>query len=480
MPFREVKKADKPKIIDKSKLTASTMGTSSKPTKPSSKQDEPSSLKQGLQLSSPAILSLGFLMLIAIGTVLLSLPIASFKPISVLQAGFTATSAVTVTGLNVVDTANYTTFGQMVIIALIQFGGLGFMTFAILVLTSLQGKMGLSGSMTAQEALGTSGSEITSTAKSVIKIAFITEFLGFIALTLCLLPLKGLKSAMYEAFFLCISAFNNAGFALTGNNMTEYVHTPMVSFIISLLIITGGFGFLVILDIIKHKRWQKFTTHTKVMIMGTVLLNVLGCVGYWLLERHNPHTLGTFNGVEQWFASWFMAVTSRTAGFNNIDYSQVTDASTLLTFILMFIGAGSMSTGGGIKIGTFVIIMATTWAYLRQRQQVTLFNRAIPEQLVKKSFAVMSISILMIGMAGFILTIIEPEGHIVDILFEVISASATVGLSRNFTPQLTELGQIVIMFMMYMGRLGPLTLAYFIATPKPTRIKYPETHTLVG
>lgn len=476
MTFRDVKKSDKPKIIDKSK-----------PANQDAEQDTPLSLatpadshRQQKPLSSPAILSLGFLLLIVIGTILLSLPIASHQPISVLAAAFTATSAVTVTGLNVVDTANYTTFGQMVIAGLIQFGGLGFMTFAILVLTSLQGRMGLLSSTTAQDALGSTTNELASTAQSVLKIAFITEFLGFLALTACLMPLKGLKSAMYEAFFLCISAFNNAGFALTGNNLTEYVHQPLVSFVISLLIITGGIGFLVILDVFKHKRWQKLTTHSKVMLLGTFTLNIMGCLLFWLLERHNAKTIGDFNGTEQLFASWFMAVTTRTAGFNNIDYTQVTDSSTLLTFILMFIGAGSMSTGGGIKIGTFVIIVATTWAYLRQRQQVTIFHRAIPEALVKKSFAVMSIMILMIALAVFILTAIEPEGHIVDIIFEVISASATVGLSRNFTPTLSEWGQLVIMFMMYMGRLGPLTLAYFIATPKPTRIKYPETHTLVG
>lgn len=471
MPFKEVKKGDKPKITDKSKPTPQ-----SRPIE----HDTPSSIQQGFQLSSPAILSLGFLVLIVIGTILLSLPIASIKPISVLSALFTATSAVTVTGLNVVDTANYTTFGQLVIVGLIQFGGLGFMTFAILVLTTFQGRMGLSGSMTAQEALGTNSNQITSTAKSVIKIAFVTELLGFIGLTLCLMPSKGLNNAIYEAFFLCISAFNNAGFALTGNNMTEYAHQPIITTIISGLIIMGGLGFLVISDIAKHRRWQKFSTHTKVMVCGTVLLNLVGFLLYWLLERHNAKTLGSFTELEQLAGAWFMSVTARTAGFNNIDYSQVTDASTLLTFLLMFIGAGSMSTGGGIKIGTFVIVTATTWAFLRQRQQVTIFSRAIPDILVKKSFAIMSLSGLMIGLASFILVTIEPNGHIVDVLFEVISASSTVGLSRNFTPTLSEAGQWVIIFMMFMGRVGTLTLAYFIATPKPTRIKYPETHTLVG
>lgn len=442
---------------------------------------KPQVSKKRVQLPPPAILSLGFLVLIILGTVLLKLPIASLKPVSWLAAAFTATSAVTVTGLNVVDTANYTTFGQVVIMCLIQFGGLGFMTFAIVVLTSLQRRMGLSSSLTAQEALGQSNtSQIVQTAKSVLKIAFVVEFCGFLGLTACFYPLVGLSSAMYHALFLCISAFNNAGFALTGDNLTVYVHTPMISLIISALIILGGLGFLVILDVLKNRRWHKFNTNTKVMLSGTLLVNVLAFSLYWLLEHNNTHTIGALNLPEQLAAAWFIGVTTRTAGFNNIDFSQLTDASTLMTFFLMFIGAGSMSTGGGIKLGTFMIILATTWSYLRQYQQVRLFGRAIPENLVKKSLALMSISMLMISLSTFILSMLEDQGHIVDILFEVISASATVGLSRNFTGHLSEAGQMVIMFMMYMGRLGPLTLAYFIATPKPTRIKYPKTHTLVG
>lgn len=433
------------------------------------------------QLSPPAILSLGFLSLILLGTLLLSLPGATHQPIGVLAAGFTATSAVTVTGLNVVDTANYTTFGQMVIVALIQFGGLGFMTFAILVLTSLQGKMGMSGALTAQEAFGgTSLNQVGEIAKSVVKIAVTVELLGFIGLTLCFLPDKGWYSAMYEAFFLCISAFNNAGFALTGNNLMPYTQTPMISTIISGLIIMGGLGFLVILDVLKNRRWHRFSTNTKVMLTATAVINVMAFLLYWLIERDNLQTIGKFELIDQLGAAWFMAVTTRTAGFNNIDFSLVNDSSTLLTFFLMFIGAGSMSTGGGIKLGTFMIILATTLSYLRQRPQVTLFGKAMPDKVIKKALALMSISMLMILFSALLLTFTEKNGHLVDILFEVISASATVGLSRNFTPTLTEPGQMIVMFMMFMGRVGPLTLAYFIATPKPTRIRYPETHTLVG
>jgi trk system potassium uptake protein TrkH len=437
--------------------------------------------KQALQLSPPAILSLGFLFLIVLGTSLLALPIASHQPISLLQAAFTATSAVTVTGLTVVDTANYTLFGHMVIIGLVQFGGLGFMTFAILVLTTLQGKMGMSGALTAQEAMGgTSLSQVVHTAKAVIKIALSIELVGFIALVLCLAPLKGLSQAVYEAFFLCISSFNNAGFALTGDSLMPYVNTPLISTVISGLVVMGGLGFLVVLDVLKRRQWRSFSTNTKVMLTGTVVVNAIAFGLYWLIERNNAATIGEFELMEQLAAAWFMAVTTRSSGFNNMDIAQLDNASTLLTYFLMFIGAGSMSTGGGIKLGTFMIILATTWSYLRQRQQVILFGKAMPDKLVKKSFALMSISMLMVLVSAFLLSLTEPKGEIVDILFEVISASSTVGLSRNFTAHLTENGQLIIMFLMFMGRVGPLTLAYFIATPKPTRIRYPESHTLVG
>ncbi len=429
-------------------------------------------------LSTPAILSLGFLMMITIGACLLKLPAATHEPISWLSAAFTATSAVTVTGLNVLDTAIFTRFGHIVIMALIQFGGLGFMTFAVLVLKSVQGKMGMGSAAIAREALTQNNvSQLTGTAKSVILIAIISELLG--ALVLMQALGKGSGGA-FEALFLSVSAFNNAGFTLTGENLIAYQHSPMVALVISALIITGGIGFLVIVDVIKQRSWRRLNTHSKVMISATAIINLLAFGLYYLLEYDNAGTLATLSLPERLTEAWFMAVTTRTAGFNGIDIGALTDASTLLSYFLMFIGAGSMSTGGGMKLGTFVIVLATTWAYLRQREQVILFGKAISEPLIKKSFAVMSIYLVLVLAGAFALVVIERDGHLVDSLFEVISASATVGLSRNYTGTLSPAGQMLIMVMMFFGRMGPLTIAYFIATPKPTHLRYPTTHTLVG
>ena len=382
------------------------------------------------------------------------------------------------TGLNVLDTAIFTRFGHIVIMALIQFGGLGFMTFAVLVLKSVQGKMGMGSAAIAREALAQNNvSQLTGTAKSVILIAIISELLG--ALFLMQALGKGSDGA-FEALFLSVSAFNNAGFALTGENLIAYQHSPMVALVISVLIITGGLGFLVIVDVIKQRSWRRLNTHSKVMISATAIINLIAFGLYYLLEYDNEGTLATLSLPEQLTEAWFMAVTTRTAGFNGIDIGALTDASTLLSYFLMFIGAGSMSTGGGMKLGTFVIVLATTWAYLRQREQVILFSKAISEPLIKKSFAVMSIYLVLVLAGAFALVVIERDGHLVDSLFEVISASATVGLSRNYTGTLSPAGQMLIMVMMFFGRMGPLTIAYFIATPKPTRLRYPTTHTLVG
>lgn len=443
-------------------------------------------LTSRFNLSPPAILSLGFLALIALGTVLLKLPIASHEPITWLQAAFTATSAVNVTGLTVVDTGNYTHFGHTVLVLLVQTGGLGFMTFGVLIFFSLNRRMGMHSQLIAQEALGqVSSGQLLATAKSVLKISLAIELLGFIGLTLAFYPLMGWEEAVFAGFFYSISAFNNAGFSLTGDNVTIYVNYPIISLLLSTLVMMGGLGFLVVVDVVKHWRWQKFSVNTKVMLLGTATLNIGAALLFWLLEKNNANTLGQMTGLDQGAAAWLMAVTPRTAGFNIIDYTQLTDTSTLLTMMLMFIGAGSLSTTSGLKIGTVIVIAATTWAYLRQRPQVVLFDHAVAEQQIKKAFSLMSITIMMIFLSVFLLSFIEAESDkhnatIIDIAFEVISALGTVGLSRNLTPNLSSFGQIWVMFLMFTGKLGLLTLAYFIATPKPTRIKLPETHVIVG
>lgn len=431
--------------------------------------------------SPPAILATGFLFLITLGTCLLKLPLATFDSISWLQAAFTATSAVTVTGLAVVDTANFTKLGQVVIAMLIQFGGLGFMTFAVFAFISLQRRLNIVGQKIAREAFAeTSFVNITTTARSVIMIALSVELVGFIALSITFLQEMPVFEALYAAFFYTVSAFNNAGFALSGDNLAPYVDNKAINIIITSLIIVGGLGFIVIKDLIDKRSWSKVSVNTKVVIAATASLNLVAFVLFWLLEHNNPNTLGNLSFSNQLTAAWFQAITPRTAGFNTIPIEQLTDASTLLTMFLMFIGGGSLSTASGIKVGTFVILILTTWAFLSQRDHVVIFKRRIPDRLVRKSLALISITMMLIFLSVFVLSIVEADHPLDDVLFEVVSALSTVGLTRGLTSKLSQTGEIVIMFMMFAGRVGPLTLAYLIAMPKSSRIHYPETNVLVG
>lgn len=431
--------------------------------------------------SPPAILAFGFLILITLGSLLLKLPFSTIEPVTWLEAAFTATSAVTVTGLAVVDTANFTRLGQVIIAILIQFGGLGFMTFAVFAFISLQRRLNIVGQKIAREAFAeTSFGNITTTAKSVIVIALSVELVGFIALSITFLQEMPVFEALYAAFFYTVSAFNNAGFALSGDSLAPYVDNKAINIIITSLIIVGGLGFMVIKDLIDKRSWSKVSVNTKVVIAATASLNLLAFVLFWLLEHNNPNTLGNLSFSNQLIAAWFQAITPRTAGFNTIPIDQLTDASTLLTMFLMFIGGGSLSTASGIKVGTFVILILTTWAFLRQRDHVIVFKRRIPDRLVRKSLALISITMMLIFLSVFVLSIIEADHPLDDVLFEVVSALSTVGLTRGLTTQLSDAGEVVIMFMMFAGRVGPLTLAYLIAMPKSSRIHYPETNVLVG
>ncbi|WP_227429441.1 TrkH family potassium uptake protein [Psychrobacter sp. I-STPA6b] len=438
-------------------------------------------LRNRIAISPPLTLALGFLVLIIIGTCLLKLPICHPTEISWLKATFTATSAVTVTGLSVVDTGSFSRLGQIVIALLIQLGGLGFMTFAVLAFFSLQRRLNITSQMIAREALGgTSFGDIIATAKSVVTIALSVELVGFIALSLAFSSYLPWQEALYHGFFYTISAFNNAGFALDGDSLMPYVSDVQINLIITALIIIGGLGFLVIKDLIDNRSWRKVNVNTKLVLTATILLNFIAFILFWLLEHNNPETLGSLDITGQATAAWFQAITPRTAGFNTLPIDQLTDASTLLTMFLMFIGGGSLSTASGIKLGTFVVLILTTLSFLRQRDYVTCFERRIPERQVHKSLALISITMVLIFLSVFILSVIESKHALEDVLFEVVSALSTVGLSRGLTSNLSPAGEVIIMFMMFAGRVGPLTLAYLIAMPKSTRVRYPETNILIG
>lgn len=429
----------------------------------------------------PLILAFGFLMLIVVGTVLLKLPGFTYVAISWREAAFMATSAVTVTGLTVVELSYFTNAGQLTFALLIEAGGLGFMSFAVLGSMVLQRRFGMTGQLVAKEAFGgIKLSEINKMTRSVLSMALVAQSIGWVLLTFVWASDYGLSSAAYRAFFYTISAFNNAGFAFSGENLIPYVHDTAVILIISFLAIVGGLGFFVIKDIIETRRFSALCINTKVILIATLCLNLFAFVIFWLLERHNPMTLGNLPLAEQFSNAWLQAVTPRTAGFNSVPTQELSDSSTLLTMLLMQIGGGSYSTAGGMKIGTIVVLIFATITYLRQRDSVTLMRRTVPDRQVKRAIAMLCITMVLIFTSIFVLTMIEKHHDFVDVLFEVVSALSTVGLSRGMTNSLTPLGEAVLMFMMFAGRIGPLSIAYIIALPKATNVKYPETQIHVG
>ncbi|SFD89336.1 TrkH family potassium uptake protein [Nitrosomonas sp. Nm166] len=437
--------------------------------------------KNTFNISPPAVLFLGFILLIAIGSLLLKLPFATHAETSWLQSIFTATSAVTVTGLVVLDTGtHFTLFGQIVIALLIQTGGLSFMTFAIVAALSLGTRLGIGQQVIAQEAFNqTSLEKVTHTAKYVLIYSLLIELAGFVLLTLTWLDDLSFGEATYHAFFYTISAFNNAGFALNSNSLMPYSGNLSLNLIITTFIIIGGIGFLVLIDLRKQKRWHKLSVNTKLVLISTLIINFCAFVLIWILEAQNPATLGLLSHADQAIAAWFQAITPRTAGFNTLAIEELTNATTTLMILLMFIGGGSLSTASGLKIGTFVVLIMTTYAFLRRRDDVVVLQRTIPQSQVMKALALTTVSIIMIFLGIFILTIIE-KAPFIDIAFEVVSALSTVGLSRGLTGQLSVGGEIVIIFMMIVGRVGPLTFAYFLATPKKKHIKYANADIQVG
>ncbi len=434
-----------------------------------------------LNINPPTVLFLGFILLIILGSLLLKLPFATHSEISWLQSIFTATSAVTVTGLAVVDTGtHFTLFGQIIIALLIQTGGLSFMTFAVVAALSLGARFGIGQQMIAREAFNqTSLEKVAHTAKYVLIYSLFIELAGFLLLTATWLNDLGFTTAVYQAFFYTISAFNNAGFALNSNSLMPFASNLPVNIIITTLFIIGGIGFLVLIDLRTQKSWHKLSVNSKIVLISTLIINLCAFVLIWILEVQNPATLGPLSLGDQVIAAWFQAVTPRTAGFNTLAIEELTDATTTLIILLMFIGGGSLSTASGLKLGTFVVLIMATYTFLRRRDDVVVLQRTIPQSQVMKALALTTVSIIMIFIGIFFLTVTE-KAPFIDIVFEVVSALSTVGLSRGLTTQLSTGGEIVIIFLMIVGRVGPLTFAYFLATPKKKHIKYANAEIQIG
>ncbi|MCG8498416.1 MAG: TrkH family potassium uptake protein [Enterobacterales bacterium] len=434
-----------------------------------------------IHAAPPVVLSVGFMALIVIGMLLLKLPASTYTPISWLDSLFTATSAVTVTGLVVLDTGTeFTLFGQIVIATLIQLGGLGLMTFAVVTLIALGGKIGFFQQTVAREAFNqTDTSTLVSTAKAVIVFAVIVELIGITILTVYWSQELGWKTSVWHAVFYTISAFNNAGFALSSDSLMQYVSDPVVTLTITFLFITGGLGFSVWLEIWKKRKWHKLSPYSRLMLAGTLILNVLALLAIYVIEYDNPSTLGVLSQSDKWLAAWFQAVTPRTAGFNTLDIASLEDASTAIMLLLMFIGGGSLSTASGIKVVTFFVLLFATYSFLRRDSNVEVFGRTVPPETVRKALALTIIYIGLTWMGIFVLLVSE-NGQFFDVVFEAVSALGTVGLSRGLTGELTSIGQCVVIILMFIGRLGPLTLAYFLASPRVKATRCPSSRFAIG
>ncbi|ADI13382.1 potassium uptake protein, TrkH family [Truepera radiovictrix DSM 17093] len=437
---------------------------------------------------SPAkIIALYFVSAIAVGTLLLWLPIshAPGAEIGLLEALFTATSALCVTGLVVVDTATaWSIFGKVVIMLLIQVGGLGIVTLGTLVALLLGRRVGFRERLRAAaqvNALQTGG--IVKLVRTIFLISLGFEAVGALLLYPTFAALHGPGMGAFYAFFHAVSAFNNAGFALYSENLTGFVRDPTVNLVLAALFITGGLGFLVHLNLwarLRHGSHFQLTLQSRFVLLTSLGLGLLGWVAVCLFEWTNPQTLGALPWPSRLLAGFFQGVTPRTAGFNTLDYAQVREPTLLVTMALMFIGGSPGSTAGGIKTVTFAVLAASAWSMVRGRGELTAFGRRVTTETVVKAGSVALLSLGIVFGAMLLLSISETV-PLVPLMFEAFSAFGTVGLSLNLTPELSAPGQLIVTLLMYLGRIGPLTFAVaLVQEPRDSPITYPDEGVMIG
>lgn len=442
-------------------------------------------------LSAPQVIALSFVGLVLLGGLLLSLPVAANPghSISYLDALFTATSAICVTGLIVVDTpVVFSTYGHAIILLLIQVGGLGYMTISTILASAIGRHLSLQERVTLQEALNTQTLEgVARFTLTVLSLTLSFELAGAAILAIRWWPEFG-PAAIWHGVFHSVSAFNNAGFALWSDSLMGWRADLTVNLVITGLITAGGLGFLVIVELLGLRRGRRLSLHSRIVLTASAVLSVGGAAALLILESYNPRTLGALPAGERVLAAWFQSVTSRTAGFNTIDIGAMTEAGLFITMALMFIGASPGGTGGGVKTSTFSLTVVALWATVRGDHEPHMFRRRISTATVGKAFFVCLIAFLGVNLVAGIVLISEGR-TLMATLFETTSAFGTVGLSMSegglpvsLSGLFTPVGKTMMMLMMFAGRVGPLTLALALAqraavTPK---IRYPEGKVLIG
>lgn len=437
------------------------------------------------KLSPVQVLAIGFAIVIFVGAILLSLPMSSREGIRTpfIDCIFTSTSAVCVTGLTTLNTAqHWTYFGTTVIICLIQIGGLGFMSFATLFALILGKRITLKERLIMQEAMNSFSLQgLVRLAKYILIFTFSVEGAGALLMSTKFIPEYGFLKGTYFSIFHSISAFCNAGFDLTGDSLVPYYSNPVIVITISALIIIGGLGFSVWAEIYNFKGLKKLSLHAKLVISVSSILVVGGWILMFLFEMNNPGTMKGFTFNNKLLSSFFASVTPRTAGFYSMSTSDMTPAGIGLTIILMFIGGSPGSTAGGIKTATAGLLIMTVVSAIRGREDTVIFDRSLGKDLVYRAFVITTIAFSVVVVSSMILSVTEPGATLEYIVYETTSAFATVGLTLGLTPELSLIGKIVIALTMYIGRVGPLTLVLALAKKKKgVSIKYPEGKILVG
>ena len=446
-------------------------------------------------LRSPSKVSIfGFLTIILIGTVLLMLPAAStFGRLTFVDALFTAVSASCVTGLVVVDTGKaLSSFGQLVVLALIQIGGLGIMTLSTLFLLLGGRRPSLAGRMLIQDAFTHSGERsVSDIIRDVVQFTLVIEGMGALLFFLRFYPGRTVSEALYVSIFHAISAFCNAGFSLFSDSLVAYREDWVLNLTACLLIVSGGIGFLVLSELKRNfsfnrRSWSRLSLHSKLVLSTTAILLIFSSLSITLMEWHN--TLAPLSLPGRFLAGLFQATSARTAGFNTLPISEMANETLFLLIVLMFIGASPGSCGGGIKTSTFASLVMMGLSRLRGRERPQIFHRTISAKSMGKAISVVLISMIVVVLANMVILMLElgetphplSRGKFLELLFEVVSAFGTVGLSAGITAGLGMAGKLILSAVMFVGRLGPLVIALAVSRETAPRYYYAEEEIMNG
>lgn len=447
-----------------------------------------------IRFSTTQIIMLSFLIAVIIGSGLLAMPISSAngKAVPYMDALFTATTSICVTGLVTLPTVStWSFFGQVVILILIQVGGLGIITIMSGLMISLHRKIRMKDRILIQDAFNLNSlSGIVKFIKKVLIGTFIIEGIGAILYMTVFVPEYGVRG-IWISIFNSISAFCNAGIdVMSENSLCDYALNPMINIVTSALIILGGIGYIVWWDVIrvfkdikntKHKCFSKLTLHSKIALSVTGVLILVGAVAFFIFEYNNPLTIKDYSLFDKIQVAFFQSVTTRTAGFATIPQQNLTNASAILSLFLMFIGGSPVGTAGGVKTVTIAVLFFAAFAAIRNKEGVDIFHRTIPKQAISKAVSVVCVSFMIMFISTILLSAVT-DASVIDIAYETVSATATVGLTRNLTPTLNLWGKIIVIATMYLGRVGPISLVIAFNTRKEKNniIKNPTEEISIG